>query len=102
MPRRREVDPEEREQHLRAYRGAVHQLQQSSYRNLRPAIANLCILVGFIAALSSTTSDDRTASLIVTIVGGLLAGATYFIKSWLLLGVAVVVVAVGVALAVAA
>jgi hypothetical protein len=100
--RRRVTDPAEKDQQLRAYRGAVRRLQQSSYRNLRHAIANICIFFGFVAGLVSTMGDGRTVPLVVTIVGGLLAVATYFIKSWALIGLAVVVTAAGVGLTMAA
>ncbi|MDG4824076.1 hypothetical protein O7635_19660 [Asanoa sp. WMMD1127] len=98
MRSRRGTDPAPQEQDVQAYRGAVKDLQRSSYRNLRYAIANVCVFFGFAAALSSTTDDGQAVPMIVTIVGGLVAASTYFIKSWALVVFAAVVTACGVTL----
>ncbi len=72
--------PQDREQAERDTQLAIYRLQDSAFANLRSAVANVAIFIGFVGAFMLTMGAAGGARLIPTIVCVLagLAGAGYY------------------------
>jgi hypothetical protein len=88
------VPPEERERIMVEYRAAVNRLQRTAYWNLRISIANISIVIGFLALMvvvSGGADGARLAPTLLGVLAGIFGAGVYFsrpyprITRWLLI-----------------
>lgn len=77
--------PQEQLEAIREYRLAVGTFQQSAFWNLRTRIANVAIVIGFLAAFAVAIGEAGGARLVPTLtcaVGGVCGAAVYFTREY--------------------
>jgi hypothetical protein len=86
---RRDVPEERRRQGLADARVEVAHLQWTARRNFRWAVAFACAFFGLLGLWSLADGNDPAPNILM-LAGGVAALATFAVRSWLLLGAAVV------------
>ncbi|GIF73350.1 hypothetical protein Asi02nite_28680 [Asanoa siamensis] len=90
------MSDEERRQAVDDARVEVWQLQWEAHRNFRSATANACMFFGLIAAFNVFSGGADVPAYLLMIVGGLLGAASYVVKDWRVVAIAVALVAGGI------
>jgi len=93
---RRDVPEEERRRALADARVEVAHFQWTARRNFRWSVAFGCAFFGLLGLWSLLDGDDPAPNILM-LVGGVTGLATFAVRSWLLLGAAVVLCLAGLA-----
>ncbi|HEV7709649.1 MAG TPA: hypothetical protein VGP16_15745 [Asanoa sp.] len=91
---RRDVPEDKRRQGLADARVEVAHLRWTARRNFRWSVAFACVFLGLLGLWSLVDGNDPAANILM-LVGGVAALATFAVRSWRLLGAAVVICLAG-------